>query len=243
MPEPSSVTPQPQAIVVVREGDLDLRRIGVLDGVVDGLLRDAEEVGGRGVIGHADVALRAEPAGHVEDALRLVGELLEGVHQPLGLHVHGREEAGEVAHLSERPIDEGRKLASVLRFGPIRGAEPLRENLTEERGAGELLPELVVEVLPDPAALELGRLDHLALQPFPLGHVEAAGEDARQPADLDELGRDEDVAEDPLFGADRRTPSSGRCPSLRAGRRWGWRRRRRAPGRVRRPSGQATPRA
>jgi hypothetical protein len=60
------------------EGDVDARGVAVFDGVAEGFLGDAVEVGGDGGVIEGGGATGGEAAGDAEEGLAMFGELAEG---------------------------------------------------------------------------------------------------------------------------------------------------------------------
>src|SRR5690606_30567431 len=161
------------------ERDGDVLRAAVADGVRDGLLRDAEEVGRvRDRIGAVVGVVRLDRAGDPEEALSVGAEPPERLREPVRLEVHRDEAAREGPRELVRLLDELRDLMRLPGGGRALGVEPAREAARDEPDPGELLPEAVVEVLPDPAAFVLRAPEHLAFEPPPLRDVaDEAGDD------------------------------------------------------------------
>src|SRR5690606_17926874 len=184
--DPVVVDAEADLLLPHRERDVDAARAAVPDGVADGLLRDPEEVGGMGHRG--DPRVRARRIGRARDPEEALGgrrEAGERGGQPVGLQLDRDEPARQPARVLVGLFDELRDLVGLLGPGRAVGVEAAGEPARDEPDPGELLPEAVVQVLPDAAALLLRDPEHLELQAAALRDVaDDPGED-RPPLHLD----------------------------------------------------------
>jgi hypothetical protein len=108
---------EPELVVGDAEVDDDGAGFAVFDGVADGLLGDAEEVGGGGVVVDLDLAVGDEEAGDAEDGLGFGGEVAEGGGEAVGLERDGLEAVGELAGLGDGAVDEFGDFADAVGLG------------------------------------------------------------------------------------------------------------------------------
>ena len=139
---------------------------GMLEGIVHRFLRDAIEVPGERRIGHAHRLRALEDAAH---AVRCVPSTrrarASACIRPSSWRPTGREAVGKRAHFGDRLAHLS---SQILRpAGPARARRFQRgdEPVGRQRGRGELLPEAVVQILPDAPPLALRGFEHLAFQP------------------------------------------------------------------------------
>lgn len=145
-----------------REGDL--AGASVPDGIVDGFLGDAEEVGGAGIVGEQDGLGTLEGAGDAVELGCIVDEQAEGVHEAVRFGENGVETSGELADLGPGEVEQLGEPAGVGGLGQRFLGEFFLEDAGEVAHAGELLAEAVVEVLADAGALAFGDFEELAFE-------------------------------------------------------------------------------
>jgi len=153
--------------------------LAMAKGVGHGLLRDAVEVRGHLDVGQEDRLGTLEV--HVDGKVvgGADGEFLEGGHEAVGGWPQGGHAVGQVAGVFGGGSHEGGDLVGGGRLGALGFVEPAGEGLGEELDAGELLAEVVVQVLPDALLGNLGDAEDLGLEASSLGDVaEDAGEEA-----------------------------------------------------------------
>ncbi len=166
------------------EAEDDLTGAGVLDGVVDGLAGNEEEVLGDDGVAHEDGGVALEAAANAVERRRLGGQRFEGAHESLGLHLHGAEATGQGAGLGGGLAEHGSDAGGLGGLGRGAALESLGEDFGQETGGRQLLAEDVVQVASDAGALGGGRVEQAALQGAQFGHVAAFGDDPGDAAAL-----------------------------------------------------------
>lgn len=153
--------------------------LAMAQGVGHGLLRDAVQVGGHLDVGQEDGLGTLEVHVNVEVVGGADGEFLEGGHEAVRGGPQGGHPVGQVAGVFGGGSHEGGDLVGGGRLGSFGVLEAAGEGLGEELDAGELLAEVVVQVLSDALLGNLGDAEDLGLEASPLGDVaEDAGEEA-----------------------------------------------------------------
>lgn len=178
------------ALAVVADVETELARdagevegqaagLAMSKGVGNRLLGDAVQMRGHLDVGQEDGLGTLEVHMHVKVAGGADGEFLEGGHEAVGGGPQGGHPVGQVSGVFGGGAHEGGDLVGGGRLGTSSLVEPAGKGLGEELDAGELLAEVVVQVLPDALLGNLGDAEDLGLEASSLGDVpEDAGEEA-----------------------------------------------------------------
>ena len=227
-PGPSSVTASSICPPSARSCTRHAARMAVAQRVAERLLHDAIEVR-RGVVVEALFLGQRRCRCTTSTPWRskiCVARASSASAQAVVRRGHGREAARQRARGIDGVVDQRHDLLDVaaqLR-GP-RAREPRHQALEQQRDAGELLAEAVVQVRADALLLARGDLQHLALEPLALGDVAEHGDDAPLAADVD---RREDAGRRPGVSPSARRPSNSACGASPASRSCSTRRSRRS---------------
>src|SRR6266542_2846033 len=180
------------------EGDENLFRLAVFDGVVDGFLGDAIEVGGGGVVVNEDGLIASEPAIDLENSPDIGGQLLQGGHQAVGVEFDGGKATREAAGMGDGFADVAGDFACAFGLDFGFGGQILLEDLAHEFNAGESLAQAVVQVLADALLFTIADFEDFLFEAFAFGDIDAGSDDELEVA----VGVEQDIirpGDEPAF--------------------------------------------
>ncbi|VTR68324.1 hypothetical protein DESC_700080 [Desulfosarcina cetonica] len=190
--QPLAVIPNDELCRVTRTGETEANVPGfsVLDGVVGRLAGDVVDVGGHQVIFQKDLLVVPEATPHTVDLLDIAAQFGKGQLQPLFGDIDRAQATGNTVRLADRILNKipgfvnGREVRS-RQLGELFAHDGLHHFNPQQVRA-----QIVVQVLPQLAALALADIDHLQLQAFGLRAVIHGEQHTPALPDVNALGVD-----------------------------------------------------
>jgi hypothetical protein len=182
--EAAAIVLDAEELVFLRkiERDGDAPGVGMLDGVIDRLLRNPVQVQGVARLADGDRAAGDKAALDAVQPLHLEGQVLERRFEAAGLKLHGAKAAGERARLGDRFLDQGGDGRGLLGFGPALHLQLVAQRGAEAGDAGEVLAQPVVEIAADAVFFRIADAQQFALDELSLRDV--AAEEKRPAAEF-----------------------------------------------------------